>query len=428
MEDYKRLYEIYIKKSDEELKEIINSKNEYTKIAIEVARDILCNERKAVDLGHWNQPSIISQNVSRERSIISRNSSKVKDFLQLCGILVVMVLIYPLGVYFLWKNNRFDRLLKVIESVCCFFLWILVIGFTVGKINDILHVDESLKGNVEIIDSSGNVLFTTTDLESVKASIVKVSNKENCVVDIIFAKKAVERLKEVTQSKIGDVLAIYVDGECIASPVVWSCITDGRIQIVGFDSFLKAREIVDAIKNGSGDDEYQISKQSTFAQTEPITIMPIEQTATELTSELITEIPTEEPETESNEETPHRDGMYGISDKKLNSIVSKFNPQDVRNDVTGNWRICTIAENIQMVDYAVDYYKRKFRNDDEIHAIVNFDYNTTTSISLIADNILDVIVHEYVKGEEHDAKLLFGGILLKEYWVYLDNGDIEEIQ
>ena len=104
-----------------------------------------------------------------------------------------------------------------------------------------------------------------------------------------------------------------------------------------------------------------------------------------------------------------------------------FTVTDVPNDVTGNWRISTIAENIEMQNYALAYYKEYFKSDDEIHAIVNFNYKTTTQISVLGD-ILDVSVHEYVDGEEHDAKLLFSGRLLKEYFVNKDTGEIEEIK
>ena len=69
------------------------------------------------------------------------------------------------------------------------------------------------------------------------------------------------------------------------------------------------------------------------------------------------------------------------------------------SDVTGNWRVATIAENIEMQDYALDYYKEYFESDDEIHAIVNFNYKTTTKISVIG-NLLDVSVYEYVDKEE----------------------------
>lgn len=100
----------------------------------------------------------------------------------------------------------------------------------------------------------------------------------------------------------------------------------------------------------------------------------------------------------------------------------------VNNDVTGNWRVATISKDIQMEEHAVEYYKKYFQSDNEIHAIVNFYYRTTTSISVLFGNILDVTVFEYVDKEEHDAKLLFSGMLLKEYFVNIDTGEIEEIQ
>ena len=107
--------------------------------------------------------------------------------------------------------------------------------------------------------------------------------------------------------------------------------------------------------------------------------------------------------------------------------VIKFTVSDVRNDKTGNWRISLIAENIEMQNCALDYYKHYFKDDKEIHAIVNFNYNTTTKISVVG-NKLDVSVFEYVKKEEHDANLLFSGQLLKEYLVDKETGAVEEVK
>jgi len=136
---------------------------------------------------------------------------------------------------------------------------------------------------------------------------------------------------------------------------------------------------------------------------------------------------TEELESELEEEIPHRDDMYGISDKDIHDIDGTLSANIVRNDVTGKWRISTIAADVNLEEYALSYYNWKFRDNDEVHGIVNFNYNTTTCITTDGF-ILYVDVHEYVEGEEHDANLLFSGMLLKQYFVYLDNGDIEEIQ
>lgn len=138
---------------------------------------------------------------------------------------------------------------------------------------------------------------------------------------------------------------------------------------------------------------------------------------------------TEEPTTEKSEKEPveHREGMYGISDKNIEDVDAHFSVSDVRNDVTGNWKISSIAESINIEEYALSYYKKYFSDDTEIHAIVNFALNTTTKISVMGD-MIDVCIYEYVDKEEHDANILFSGTLLKEYFIYLDNGDVEEIQ
>lgn len=97
------------------------------------------------------------------------------------------------------------------------------------------------------------------------------------------------------------------------------------------------------------------------------------------------------------------------------------------NDVTGNWRLARISENINIEEYALDYYNNYFQSDDELHIIINFTLNTTTRISVIG-NILDVSILEYVDKEEHDAKLACSGMLLNEYHVNIDSGEIEKIQ
>lgn len=127
-----------------------------------------------------------------------------------------------------------------------------------------------------------------------------------------------------------------------------------------------------------------------------------------------------------------------IEDTETPSIISsgsydiigedfKFS-DNVRNDVTGNWRISLIASSKDPTEYALDYYNTLFSSDDEIHAVVNFTLNTTTKISVLYEGMLDVTVLEYVDGEEHDANLLFSGNLLKEYWINTETGEVEEIQ
>lgn len=98
-----------------------------------------------------------------------------------------------------------------------------------------------------------------------------------------------------------------------------------------------------------------------------------------------------------------------------------------RNDATGNWRLARIAENIDIEEYAVDYYNNYFESDSEVHIIINFTLNTTTRITVMG-NVLDVCIMDYVDKEEHDASLACTGTLLKEYHVSIDTGEITEIQ
>lgn len=105
-----------------------------------------------------------------------------------------------------------------------------------------------------------------------------------------------------------------------------------------------------------------------------------------------------------------------------------FRADKVRNDTTGNWRISLIAENIDMSEYALDYYKQYFTDDSEIHFIVNFNYNTTTKIMVMGGDQLDVTVQDYVSKEEHDAKVLGSGEVLAEYFVDKDTGEIEKVR
>lgn len=104
-----------------------------------------------------------------------------------------------------------------------------------------------------------------------------------------------------------------------------------------------------------------------------------------------------------------------------------FRADKVRNDATGNWRISCIAENIDMSEVALDYYKQYFTDDSEIHFIVNFNNNTTTKIMNVGDD-LDVTVQEYVSKEEHDANLLGSGSVLAEYFVNKETGEIEKVR
>ena len=140
------------------------------------------------------------------------------------------------------------------------------------------------------------------------------------------------------------------------------------------------------------------------------------------------EVATEEgkvPATLSDYDEANKFGTsVGKSDQDFKEIT-KSNPQEVRNDTTGKWRVITIADNIQIEDYALSYFNEHM-GEEEIHFIVNFNNKTTTMLS-VYNGILNVEIREYQEKEEHDAKKLGGGMQLKEFYIYND-GDIRDIE
>lgn len=94
----------------------------------------------------------------------------------------------------------------------------------------------------------------------------------------------------------------------------------------------------------------------------------------------------------------------------------------VRNDVTGNWRLAAGASGTPISSCALEYYETMFTSDDEIHAVWNATLGTTTSIKVMS-GLLFVDTFEYVDGEEHDAKLLFSGMLLDSQIIDLATGE-----
>jgi uncharacterized membrane protein YqaE (UPF0057 family) len=125
-----------------------------------------------------------------------------------------------------------------------------------------------------------------------------------------------------------------------------------------------------------------------------------------------------QPTTASIEETPQ-----GIDTANNISELDITYYDYVRNDMTGNWRHAIFSKNVNIQDYALSYYQTYFKSKDEIHGITNFYNNTTTNLH-VSGNILFCDIHEYVKNEEHDAKLMFSGMLLASYQINIDTGEI----
>lgn len=174
---------------------------------------------------------------------------------------------------------------------------------------------------------------------------------------------------------------------------------------------------------GGGDTSDNASNNSTGETTQAVAENETEQ-GEDVSSETISN---EEAEINSEPEVEHRVGetIIGISDKDIAELSPIFH-SSVRNDVTGNWRLAMIAENVDIEEYVLSYYQNYFKDDTEIHAIINMTRKITTNIACYG-NMLFVTHYEYVDGEEHDADKLFSGLCLDQLIVYTDNGDIEEI-
>ena len=100
--------------------------------------------------------------------------------------------------------------------------------------------------------------------------------------------------------------------------------------------------------------------------------------------------------------------------------------KEVRNDNTGRWRVAVISSSLVPSDHAIDYYKKYFTDDSEIHFICNLGLKTTTKITCLG-NSLYVDVYEYTQGEDHDAKVLPGGMKYGAYIVDMKTGEVEKL-
>lgn len=136
---------------------------------------------------------------------------------------------------------------------------------------------------------------------------------------------------------------------------------------------------------------------------------------------------TQEKTTASKSKAESKDSKIESGSYKIDGIDFVFT-DNVRNDATGNWKISLVSDNKTAEDYAIDYYTKMFKSNDEIHAIVNFNLKTTAKLSMLTDELLEVTTYEYVKGEEHDADKLFTGMLLTDITININTGEVEQLQ
>ena len=108
------------------------------------------------------------------------------------------------------------------------------------------------------------------------------------------------------------------------------------------------------------------------------------------------------------------------SDKYIKGI--EFIPMKVNGNPTGNWRVSVISEDIEIPQFALEYYEKYFKSDEEVHGIVNYLYDSTIRINKAGD-LLFISVHERVDSEEWDASKLFSGERVSEYQIDVNTGE-----
>lgn len=119
-----------------------------------------------------------------------------------------------------------------------------------------------------------------------------------------------------------------------------------------------------------------------------------------------------------------REYSVGKADKHIDEL-GNLDPQPVSDDSTGDWRIVEHDKGVDFTPYVLSYADEHM-NDGEIHWIVDRTNNTLAWI-MDAGAYLMVDIYEHNKDDGLDAGSLGGGFELGSYWVYKDNGDIEDV-
>ncbi len=121
--------------------------------------------------------------------------------------------------------------------------------------NDITESEESgtenkIKKVLTFRDNENNILLTSEFIEeaSIKRNINNLEQVEYLVI-IKFNKKGAKKIADITAQMVGESLNIYLEDKHICSPIIYTAITGGEVQITGFYNKEEAQEIVDSIMN-----------------------------------------------------------------------------------------------------------------------------------------------------------------------------------
>ena len=134
---------------------------------------------------------------------------------------------------------------------------------------------------------------------------------------------------------------------------------------------------------------------------------------TEATTEALAETTAEETSSEETTvaETETTDARETLQ-KEIKETYKLTSPSPYRNDTTGKWMLCVTAEPVATTEYA-EKYAQAYMEEGDVHWIINMLYKTTTAIR-VQSGIVYAHTTEWVKGEEHDAKMAGSGIDMGE--------------
>jgi preprotein translocase subunit SecD len=105
----------------------------------------------------------------------------------------------------------------------------------------------------EILELS-NLAYISTGLTGAdlkRASLVFDQNTGAPLVGLQFNEAGTKLFQEITRSNLGNVMAIFLDGEPISAPVIQSEIFGGEAQITGSFSIEEARDLVQSLNFGA---------------------------------------------------------------------------------------------------------------------------------------------------------------------------------
>lgn len=114
-----------------------------------------------------------------------------------------------------------------------------------NELSDVLMAPAVL----EFRDPDGKkVLLTGEDVEKAQAMY---SQTDGYVVDLKFNDEGAKKFEEATREYKGKVINIYLDDECISSPVVKSVITEGTAYIQGDFTMQQVQNLANLIQSGA---------------------------------------------------------------------------------------------------------------------------------------------------------------------------------